>query len=248
MIVRKIARPLLATAFVAQGIETLAGIEHDASDVGPALKAVENLPDPIANKVPNDARSVTQLIGAAQVAGGILLATGRIPRVSAALLAATVIPANFSRHMFWAETDPLRKAQKRHAFLTDVSLVGGLILASADTAGRPSLGWRGRRAAHRAADALSNALPSNDGAGQQEVVEKLGHVVQVGVERGRQLAEAAVDKAETAAEFAREKGAPLAESAYHRGAEVAATAGREGTERLNAGWRKLRAASAGQYQ
>ena len=41
------------------------------------------------------------------------------------------------------------------AFLTDVSLIGGLIIAAVDTEGRPSLGWRGRRAAHRVSEAVS---------------------------------------------------------------------------------------------
>jgi uncharacterized membrane protein YphA (DoxX/SURF4 family) len=194
MIVRRIARPLLATAFVAQGLETLSGIEQDAPDVIPTLKAMQNLPDPIAKNLPTDAELVTRVNGAVQVAGGILLATGRMPRVAAALLAATVIPANFGKHMFWAETDPLRKAQKRHAFVTDLSLVGGLILASVDTAGKPSLGWRGRRAGHRAAETLLGALPSTESTAQHDVAEKLGHAVQIGLDRGRNLAEIALEK------------------------------------------------------
>jgi uncharacterized membrane protein YphA (DoxX/SURF4 family) len=241
MIVRRVARPLLATAFVAQGVETLIGVEQDASDVGPALKVIDSLPDSISSKIPNDAELVTQLNGVTQIAGGVLLATGRIPRVAAALLALTVVPANFGRHRFWTETDPLRKAQKRHAFLTDVSLLGGLILASADTAGKPSLSWRGRRAGQRAAETLLNALPSGDGSAQHEIAEKIGHAVQVGVDRGRDLAEAAAEKAGTAIE----KGAPLAELAYQRGAQAAATAGKDSKARLNAGWRKLRTAAVG---
>ena len=82
-----------------------------------------------------------------QIAGGLLLATGRVPRLASAVLAATVIPANLGAHMFWNEVDPGRKAAKRRDFLTDISLLGGLIIAAADTAGKPSLGWRGRQAA-----------------------------------------------------------------------------------------------------
>ncbi|MGB8404446.1 MAG: DoxX family protein [Mycobacterium sp.] len=70
----------------------------------------------------------------------------RMPRVAAALLAGTAIPANFGSHMFWAEKDSLRKAQQRRAFLTDISLVGALVLAAVDTAGKSSLGWRRLRA------------------------------------------------------------------------------------------------------
>ncbi|MEZ0050165.1 putative membrane protein YphA (DoxX/SURF4 family) [Mycobacterium sp. MAA66] len=163
MIVRKVARPLLATAFVAQGIEMQLATESDGADIRPALNAMRSLPNPIGNRIPNDAESVARVSGAIQTAAGMLLATGRMPRVAAALLAGTAIPANFGSHMYWAETDSLRKAQQRRAFLTDVSLVGALVLAAADTAGKPSLGWRGRRAGRRAAETLLNALPSSDG-------------------------------------------------------------------------------------
>lgn len=239
MIVRKIARPLLATRFVAQGVEALLTIEHDASDVEPTVKAMQSLPDPIGKNVPSDAALVARTTGACQVAGGLLLATGRMPRVSAAILAATVIPANLGKDMFWAETDPQRKAQKLRDFLTDASLIGALILASVDTAGKPSLGWRARRASRRASQTLLNALPSDTDDAQHEVAEKLGRALQVGAERGRDLAGTALDALEKGVE----KGAPLAESAYHRGAELAAVAGKEGGARVSAGWRKLRDAS-----
>src|SRR2546426_46209 len=55
--------------------------------------------------------------------------------------------------------EPRSKAAKRTAFLKDVSLLGGLMIASADTEGKPSLGWRGRRAASNATAAVSAALP-----------------------------------------------------------------------------------------
>ena len=90
-----------------------------------------------------------------------MLATGQMPRVASAALAFTVLPANFGAHLFWDETDPQRKAEKRKEFLTDISLVGGLMIAAADTAGKPSLGWRGRRAAKRLSERVSSALPGS---------------------------------------------------------------------------------------
>jgi hypothetical protein len=51
--------------------------------------------------------------------------------------------------------------------LNDVSLIGGLIIAAVDTEGRPSLGWRGRRAAHKVSEAVTAALP----AGAAELAE-----------------------------------------------------------------------------
>lgn len=215
MIIRRIARPLLATAFIGQGVETLLNIDSGAEAVRPALDGLKDMPDPVARNVPSNAVAVAQATAAAQVAGGLLLATGRIPRVASAVLAATVIPANLGNHMFWAEEDPEAKAAKRRGFLADLSLLGGLILASADTAGKPSLGWRGRRAAQRAAEALSSTVPSRTEialARMPELGEKVGHGVQTGFEHGRELAGVALEKLEDGLE----KAAPYAESAYRK--------------------------------
>lgn len=228
MIIRRIARPLLATAFIGQGVETLLNTDSGAQAVQPALDGLKDMPDPVARNVPSNAVAVAQATAAAQVAGGLLLATGRIPRVASAVLAATVIPANLGNHMFWTEDDPEAKAAKRRGFLADLSLLGGLILASADTAGKPSLGWRGRRAAKRAAEALSSTVPSRTEvalARMPEVGEKLGHGVQTGFEHGRELAGVALEKLEGGLE----KAAPYAESAYRkasaRASELADTVG-----------------------
>ncbi len=236
MIIRKIARPLLATAFVGQGIETLLNIDSGAEVVRPTLIGLRGMPDPVGRNVPANVVAVARATAASQVIGGLLLATGRIPRVASAVLAATVIPANLGKHMFWTEDEPEARAEKRRAFLADVSLVGGLVLASADTAGKPSLGWRGRRAGHRVVETLSSAVPSSsDGPLSRvpELGEKVGRSVQVGIEHGRDLATVALDKLEKTAE----KTAPLAESAFRKASERAtelAGSARELTARARA--------------
>ena len=128
MMIRKVARPLLATAFVSQGAELL---------ISP-MPTIRTNPETVA-----------RISAAAQIGGGVLLASGRLPRLAAAVLAATVIPANLGQHMFWNEVDPERKSRTRRDFMMDLSLLGGVIIASADTAGKPSLPWRGRVAAKR---------------------------------------------------------------------------------------------------
>ncbi len=220
MIIRKIARPLLATAFIGQGVETLLNIDSGAEVVRPTLDGLRDMPDPVARNVPSNAAAVARVTAASQVVGGLLLATGRIPRVASAVLATTVIPANLGNHMFWTEADPEAKAAKRRGFLADLSLLGGLILASADTAGKPSLGWRSRRAGQRVVESLSATVPSRTDAALArvpELSEKVGHSVQTGFEHGRDLAGAALDKLERTAE----KTAPLAESAYRKASERA---------------------------
>ena len=145
-----------------------------------------------------------------------MLATGKLPRIASAALAFTVIPGSLGGHLFWNEADPERKAQKRRDLLTDLSLLGGLIIASADTAGKPSLGWRGRRAASRLSEKVSAALPldgSDDSVLDSELAERIAHGLHTGAERGRELASTAA-----------ERGAPLVEAARKRGGELASTA------------------------
>ena len=159
-----------------------------------------------------------------------MLATGKLPRVASAALALTVLPANLGAHTFWNEPDPELKGQKRQQFLTDLSLVGGLLIASADTAGKPSLGWRGRRAAERLSERVSSALPGSDDADFAELGDKIVHGLQVGAERGRELASTAAERGAPLAKKARKRGEKLADTARERGLELADTARQRGSE------------------
>ncbi|HUE31450.1 MAG TPA: DoxX family membrane protein [Mycobacterium sp.] len=244
MLIRRIARPLLSVAFIGQGVESLLNPKSAAEAAAPAVDGLQALPDPVGSKIPSDPETFAQVNAAVQIGGGLLLATGRMPRVASAALAFTVLPANLGTHMFWNETDPRRKAELRQAFLKDVSLLGGLMIASADTGGKPSLGWRGRRAAERLSERVSSALPGSQDtldADFSELGEKIVHGLQVGAERGRELASTAAERGapyakrarkrgEELASTAAEKSAPLAKKARKRGEKLADTARVRGVE------------------
>jgi len=239
MLIRRIARPLLSVAFIGQGVDALRNPKPAADVARPALDGMRSLPDPIGPNVPTDAETFARINAAVQIGGGLLLATGKMPRLASAALAFTVIPGSLSGHMFWNETDPDRKADQRRAFMTDLSLLGGLVIAAVDTEGKPSLGWRGRRAAQKVSGAVTAALPAGAASGgalaDSAFAEKLSHGLQVAKERGAELAAATkVHGAELAAatkvhgaelaEVARERGHELAEVARERGPEVAEAA------------------------
>ena len=88
--------------------------------------------------------------GAVQMAAGTLLALGRFPRLSALALAATLVPTTLAGHRFWEADEETDQAQQRIHFLKNLSMFGGLLIAAADTAGRPSVAWRTRHAARTA--------------------------------------------------------------------------------------------------
>jgi uncharacterized membrane protein YphA (DoxX/SURF4 family) len=216
MLIRRIARPMLSAVFIGQGVETLRNPKVSLDAAQTAVTALQTLPDPIGGKIPSDPETAARINAAVQVGGGLLLATGKLPRIASAALAFTVIPGSLGGHLFWNEADPELKVQKRRGLLTDLSLLGGLIIAAADTAGKPSLGWRGRRAAGRISEAVSAALPfdgSDDSVLDSELTERIAHGLHVGAERGRELASTAA-----------ERGAPLVDAARKRGGELASTA------------------------
>ena len=77
-----------------------------------------------------------------------------------------------------------------------------LSLAAADTAGKPSLAWRGRRAARQVSASVAAAVPgvtagglNNNALTDSALAEKVGHGLAVGAERGRELADAARERA-----------------------------------------------------
>jgi uncharacterized membrane protein YphA (DoxX/SURF4 family) len=224
MLVRRVARPLLSAVFIGQGIDALRTPEQAAETVRPTVEALRKLPEPAATKVPQNPATLARVTAAVQIGGGLLLASGKLPRLASAALACTVVPGSLGGHLFWTETDPERKAQQRRDFLSDLSLLGGLMIASVDTEGKPSLGWRGRQAASRASKAAWSALPGgtpSGGALLGTVSEKVGHGLQTGAERGRELDDFAVERVAPVLEVARERGAELAEVARERGVELA---------------------------
>ncbi|MFQ6329356.1 DoxX family protein [Nocardia sp. CWNU-33] len=231
MLLRRLARPLLAASFVADGVDTLMHPEPRAK-AATALRqrGEERLPDNLAAKLPSDTATVVRVNAIAQVSGGVLLALGKMPRLASLVLAATVIPATVTEQDFWAEQDPDRKAAKRNAFLKDMGLLGGLMIAAADTAGKPSLGWRGKRAAHNAAAAVSAALPF--GASEGANGEALRQHAHEAAERARTraLSGIAAVKGSEVAGVAQQHGSEWADAAKERGAELAEIAKEHGVE------------------
>ena len=145
MIVRRLARPLLASVFVAAGIDAL---RHPGLRSQQAAQLLGKVPDqvPGAQSAAKDPDLFVRVNGAALLGGGVLLATGRMPRLASTVLAASIIPTTAIDHAFWDETDPDLKAQSRSLFFKNVGLLGGLLLAAVDTEGRPGLVWRAQHA------------------------------------------------------------------------------------------------------
>ncbi|MGX9791746.1 DoxX family protein [Mycobacterium sp. MMS18-G62] len=234
MLIRRIARPMLSAVFISRGVDALRSPKPAADAARPTLEGLSKLPDPVGTNVPTNAETVARINAAVQIGGGLLLATGKLPRLASAALALSVVPGSLGGHTFWSETDPARKADERRAFITDVSLIGGLIIAAVDTEGKPSLGWRGRRAAHKVSEAVTAALPVGAATGgalaDSALAEKVSQGLQIGAERGRELAHVAGERGAELAHVARERGVELAEVARERAPVLAEAARERGAE------------------
>lgn len=148
-ITRLLARPMLATIFVAGGVNALRNTEGHAAKARKITEKVVPVAQQAVPKapIPTDPATLVRINAGAQILAAAALATGRAPRLSATVLAASLVPTTLAGHAFWDETDPQAKAAQRLQFFKNTSLLGGLLLAAVDTDGRPGLAWRARRAA-----------------------------------------------------------------------------------------------------
>jgi putative oxidoreductase len=151
-VVRRLARPMLAATFVKGGLDSL---RHPAVRAEAAAPVIHALAEPL--RLPDDPELLVRANGATMIAAGTLFGLGRVPRLSALVLAASLVPTTYAGHAFWQEKDPAKRAVQTTHFLKNLGLLGGLLLASVDTAGKPGLSWRAQRAAKdaRRAAALS---------------------------------------------------------------------------------------------
>jgi len=144
---RMVARPMLASIFVVGATNALKNADQSAIKAKPVADRLVPLVRRAVPQFPDDPATLVKINAGVQIGGALALATGRAPRLSAALLAASLVPTTAAGHRFWEVDDPERRATQKMHFFKNVSLVGGLIIAAGDTEGRPGVAWRARRAA-----------------------------------------------------------------------------------------------------
>jgi putative oxidoreductase len=145
--IRRVARPLLASAFLTGGLSAL-------RQPGPRVEMVRSagLSSP---------EKLVRANAAVDLAAGFALATNRVPRLSALVLAGSIIPTTVVGHAFWSEKDKAVRKQQQTHFIKNLGVLGGLLLAVLDTGGRESVphatGRLSRQARKDVAKAAGNA-------------------------------------------------------------------------------------------
>ncbi|WP_115684702.1 DoxX family membrane protein [Corynebacterium senegalense] len=159
--IRKFARPMLASVYVADGVETVLNPSAHRDDAQAVLKKVRSVvPREYRSFVPDSPETAALAMGGVKVGAGALFALGKAPRTAASLLAATAVPSLLGRHAFWDAHDEQEKTRRRTGALTDVALLGGVLLATVDTEGKPNLQWRAKKAASQTKKNVQKALPT----------------------------------------------------------------------------------------
>lgn len=141
--IRSLARPMLAGMYVIDGAA--------------ALRSPGARVDAVRAAGLSEPEKLVKVNAATMLVGGLTLATGKLPRLSALALAATLVPTTYVGHGFWSESDPDVKSGQQQQFLKNLSMLGGLLLAAADTGGRESLPHAAGRLSSRATRKASKA-------------------------------------------------------------------------------------------
>ncbi|SCG55005.1 DoxX protein [Micromonospora humi] len=137
---------MLSGIFVVSGARNLRNPERLVPAAKPVTDRVTPLIQNLHPRIPTDTETLIRANAATQLVGGLMLATGRFSRPAALVLAATLVPTTAAGHPFWNNDDPAARNNNQIHFLKNLGLLGGLLLAAADTEGRPGMRWR---AGHR---------------------------------------------------------------------------------------------------
>jgi uncharacterized membrane protein YphA (DoxX/SURF4 family) len=209
-LIRAAARTLLASYFVASGIKALKdpaslvpAAEPFADKLAPLVK--QYAPNQVAGYIPQDAKTLVQINGVAEVIGGVALATGVGRRLGALLLAGSLVPSTIAKYPFWTREDPERRADDRTHFLQNASLLGGVLLASVDTEGKPSLAYRAQKG--------SQALAKDTKKAGRKVAKSTSALTNAALAEGAVLAGAVVSQSRRAKKKAAKRAAEARKAA-----------------------------------
>lgn len=162
--VRSTARALLATTFISGGVRAMLHPDASVPAATPIVDRIAPRIKRVAPWAPTDPATLVRVNAGVQVLGGLLLASGKAPRIGAVVLAAALVPRALADDAFWRADDPAERRARRIELGKSLGLLGGLLLAAVDTEGRPGLRWRAGHAAEHVArqaeETLSDARKS----------------------------------------------------------------------------------------
>ena len=145
-LLRSVARPLLASMFLYGGVNAI----RNAKTMAPKAEPVADLIHRVQPELQVSPTNLVRTNGAVHVAAATAVATGHVPRLSSFILAGSLVPTTAQGHQFWNETDPAARKNQLIHFLKNLSMIGGLLMATLDPGPaqevhRPTREGQGRR-------------------------------------------------------------------------------------------------------
>jgi len=208
MLLRHLARPMLASWFVYDGVQAaLKPAEH----VRAARSGVALVERGAGTEVPLSDAQVSALVrahGAATAVAGLFLAVGKAPRTAALTLAALTVPLAVVNQPFTA--GEATRAERTRKFVTNVGAIGAALIAGADYEGRPGVQWRLEKARHDLALARQAKQEAVIASAKDTAKGVTGSAKQASADAGR-----AARRAAKAAREAAEHAASLTSGAVH---------------------------------
>lgn len=195
-LLRSAARTMLASYFVVSGLKAVRDPESLVPAAEPLVDGVvpqiqRFAPEQVSGYVPTDAKTWVRINGVLELVGGIALATGKGRRLGAGLLALSLVPTTVGKYPFWSRSDPAERASDRDHFLKNLSLLGGVLIASRDTEGRPSLGYRAQKGG-QALVKNTNSLAADTKKASRKVAKETKELTDAALAEGALLVGAVV--------------------------------------------------------
>jgi putative oxidoreductase len=132
---------MLGAIFVVSGARILIRPDSSVEAAKRVTDKVTPLIEKAHHRLPTDARTLVRIHAGVDLVAGLLLASGHLTRPAAAVLAGNLVPTTLAGHPFWSYKGAERTQHQTH-FLKNLGLLGGLLLAAADTQGKPGLSYR----------------------------------------------------------------------------------------------------------
>lgn len=140
MLLRRIARPMVASVFIYDGLDAL---RRPAPHAVTAQNTMERCAKTVGikhNFTPRELKFIVRVHGGLTVAAALGLAVGRAPRSSALFLAGLALPLAIAQQPFTSNVTP--RGVRTEKFVRSLGAIGAAILVGVDHEGRPGMGWR----------------------------------------------------------------------------------------------------------
>lgn len=146
MLLRHVARPMLASWFVYEGVQTARKPTEHVRAARDGVELVERTAGVDASLSESQVTALVRAHGAATAVAGLCLGLGKAPRTAALALAALTLPLAVVNQPF--TTRGPERQERTRKFVTNLGAIGAALIAGADYEGRPGVQWRLAKARH----------------------------------------------------------------------------------------------------